>query len=311
MRCARSALALAVVAMMSTMGCRIGQLMTRNLAAFGEERSLPNRITHPERPDARLAVLWVGHATALIQMEDKFILTDPVFTETIGQLSPRLVEPGIAVENLPPIDAVLISHMHFDHMSLGSLEMLASKVRWLGLPRGGLVYLTDFAFPAREVPWWTSQTLAGGLRVTSVPVQHNGWRYGMDRDWRQGGYTGWVIEYRGMTVYFSGDTALNAERFRATAQRFPSIDLALLPISPIHPRDYMHKMHVDPNEALTAFELLGARWMVPVHHDTFVNSLDEAGEPKRVLLDAMEKRGLNKTRVAVLEIGEQRVFIER
>ncbi|MHB9004932.1 MAG: MBL fold metallo-hydrolase [Coriobacteriia bacterium] len=311
MTSARSAFTIILVALTSTSGCRLGQLLTRNLAAFGEERSLPNKITHPARPDARLAVLWVGHATALIQMDDRFILTDPVFTETVGQISPRLVEPGIEVKNLPPVDAVLISHMHFDHLSLGSLELLAPKVRWLGLPRGGLVYLTDFAFPAGEVPWWSTQTLDGGLRVTSVPVQHNGWRYGIDRDWRQGGYTGWVIEYRGMTVYFSGDTSLNADQFRATAQRFPNIDLALLPISPIHPRDLMHKMHIDPNEALTAFELLGASWMVPVHYNTFVNSLDEPGEPKRVLLEAMKERGLDKTRVAVLEIGEQRVFIKK
>ena len=165
-RLLRAGLAAAVV--MGTPGCLIGQFMARNVAAFGEERSVPNKISDPVRPEARLAVLWVGHATALIQLEDKLVLTDPVFTETVGQLSPRLVEPGIEVENLPPIDAVLISHMHFDHMSLGSLEMLESKVEWLGLPRGGLVYLTDFDFPAEEVGWWETRTLDGGLRVTAL-----------------------------------------------------------------------------------------------------------------------------------------------
>lgn len=304
------AVALAALAVLFSSGCVVGQLMTRNLAAFGEpKRSVENKITDPVRDDARLAVLWVGHATALLQLDDKLVLTDPVFTDTVGQISPRLVEPGIEVEDLPPVDAVLVSHMHFDHLSLGSIEMIESKVRWMGLPRGGLVYLTDFGFPVEEVGWWESRTLPGGLRVTGVPVQHNGWRYGMDRSWRQGGYTGWVIEYRGMTVYFGGDTGFHAQRFHAARERFPKVDLALLPIAPLHPRDFMHKMHTDPHEALTAFEILGARWMVPIHYDTFVNSLDEAGEPERELRRAMQERGYDEERIAVLEIGEQRVFV--
>ena len=81
-------------------GCLIGQFMARNVASLGEMKSVPNKITDPSRPDARLAVLWVGHATVLIQMDDKFILTDPVFTSTVGQLSPRLVEQGIEVGHL-------------------------------------------------------------------------------------------------------------------------------------------------------------------------------------------------------------------
>ncbi len=291
-------------------GCLIGQFMARNVASLGEMKSVPNKITDPSRPDARLAVLWVGHATVLIQMDDKFILTDPVFTSTVGQLSPRLVEPGIEVGHLPSLDAVVISHMHFDHLSLGSIEKIEGKVRWLGMPRGGLVYLTDFGFPAEEVPWWSTRTLPGGLRVTGVPVQHGGWRYGLDQAWRRGvGSGGWVIEYRGMTVYFGGDSGLNESYYRATRERFPSIDLALLPIAPIHPRDFMKRVHTDPDEALTAFELLGARWMVPIHYDTFVNSLDDAGEPEKVLREAMKRRGYDDGRVSVLGIGEQRVLI--
>ena len=304
-------IAFAAFTSVASLGCFLGKITSRNLAVFGDSpRTVDDKITDPIRDDARLAVLWVGHSTALIQLDDKFILTDPVFTDTVGQISTRLVEPGIEAEHLPPLDAVLISHVHFDHMSLGSIEMIESKVAWMGLPRGGLVYLTDFDFAAEEVGWWESRTLPGGLRVTGVAVNHNGWRYGLDRSWRTGGYTGWVIEYRGLTVYFSGDTALDRPCFQATRKRFPNIDLALLPIAPIHPRDFMHRVHTDPHEALTAFELLGARWMVPVHYETFINSLDDPGEPERVLRQAVKKRGY-EARIAVLDIGEQRVFLRK
>ncbi|MFW5741572.1 MAG: MBL fold metallo-hydrolase [Myxococcota bacterium] len=303
--------AILLTAALATPACLGGKFLSRNVAAIGPPRAVPDRISQPAHPGAGLAVLWVGHATALIQLDDRFILTDPVFTRTVGQLSPRLVEPGVAPDDLPPIDAVLISHVHFDHLSLGSLEMLERKTRWLGMPRGGLTYLTDFDFPAQELGWWQSRELDGGLRVTAVPVQHSGWRYGADRDWRTGGFTGWVVEYHDMTVYFGGDTGLAEERFRATAQRFPDIDLALLPIGPIHPREYHREMHMDPGEALTAFELLGATWMVPIHYDTFANAVDEPGEAKGVLLELMKQRGYDPQRVAVLDIGEQRVFIER
>src|SRR5262245_13172835 len=110
----------------------------RNFASLTRPMDrLPSRITAPVRPEARLAALWVGHATVLVQMDDRFILTDPVFTDAVGQISKRLVEPGIDVSHLPPIDAVLVSHMHFDHLSLGTLDLIEDKVRRVYLPEGG------------------------------------------------------------------------------------------------------------------------------------------------------------------------------
>src|SRR4029078_1974831 len=112
----------------------------------------------------------------------KATLTDPVSTTTVGQVRKRLVEPGLDPKDLPPIDAVLVSHMHYDHLSLGSLEMIESRVRTLLLPRGGATYLTDFSFPAYELPSWQAWT-HGDLRVTAVPVVHSGFRYGIDDEW--------------------------------------------------------------------------------------------------------------------------------
>ncbi|MGH7328877.1 MAG: MBL fold metallo-hydrolase, partial [Polyangiaceae bacterium] len=211
-------------------------------ALVSTPRKIPNKSQNPVRPDARLAVTWVGHATTLIQMDDIFILTDPVFTKSVGEISARLVEPGLTVESLPHVNVVLISHLHFDHLSLDSLDMIEDKVDRLFVPKGGLEYLPDYRFEEDEIGWWEEKKL-GGLTITSVKVQHNGMRYGLDATWMKTSYTGYVLEYHGMTVYYGGDTAFNRADFVETSERFPSIDLALLPIGPIEPRAIMEAMH--------------------------------------------------------------------
>jgi N-acyl-phosphatidylethanolamine-hydrolysing phospholipase D len=287
------------------------KILSGNVGAFVTPmRRLTSRIADPVRKDARLAVLWVGHATVLVQMDDKFILTDPIFTDEAGRVSQRLVEPGLAPEHVPPIDVALVSHMHFDHLSLGSLEMLGPKIRRLYVPEQGLVYIPDFGFPATELRQW-ERADAGGLSVTAVPVAHTGWRYGADIAWATKSFTGYVLEYHGLTVYFGGDTAYTRDDFRETQLRFPSIDLAILPIAPIHPRSIMQKRHMDPVEAVHAFLDLRARFMVPMHFETFINSADEPGEPERVLREAMQAQGLTEKQVNILHIGEQRVLVAR
>jgi L-ascorbate metabolism protein UlaG (beta-lactamase superfamily) len=298
----RRALPLALAASLLTTGCA-GFL-------FSSPRPVANRITQPRRPDARLAVLWVGHATVLVQMDDKFILTDPLLENTVGQLTRRLQEPGIDPANLPPLDAVVVSHMHFDHLSLGSLDAIEPRVHRLLVPQGGLVYVPNYAFDARELPTWQSFE-EGGLRITAVPVKHVGFRYGVDAAWMKTSFTGYVFEYHGLTVYFSGDTAYDAERFREAAARFPSIDLALIAIAPIHPRSLMEATHVDPAEAVQAFLDLGARTMVPIHYETLVNGFDAPGEARATLVKVMKDRGLGEDRVRILPIGGQAVIVGR
>jgi L-ascorbate metabolism protein UlaG (beta-lactamase superfamily) len=292
-------------------GCGfIGRTLQRNFQAPPEPAKVANKIRDPRRADARLSVLWIGHATALVQVDDLFFLTDPVFTRAVGQLSPRLVEPGLDPVDLPPIAAVVVSHMHFDHLSYDSLGMIEEKTRIVLLPAGAKASVPRYDFEIRELERWESYE-AGGVRVTAVPVRHVGGRWGIDQAWNIRAFTGYVIEYHGLSVYFGGDTAFDRERFQETRDRFPDLSLALLPICPTQPRSFMRRTHMDSLEALDAFAVLGARRMVPVHFDTFINSDDHPGDCPRLLRDHMRERGLGDDQVAILAIGEQRVLIAR
>ncbi len=285
-----------------------GRALHRNLAAPHDPIPVAQKVRDPVRTDARLAVLWVGHATVLVQMDDAFVLTDPVFTRTVGDLSPRIFEAGLDPEVLPPLRAVVISHMHFDHLSYDSLDLIEHKTNIVLVPPEVRSVMPRYAFESRELDRWQSYD-AGGVRITAVPVRHVGGRWGIDQAWRPRAFTGYVFEYHGLSVYFGGDTAFDAQAFTATRARFPNLSVALLPICPTEPRDFMRHTHMDSKEALDAFSLLGAAHMVPIHFDTFINSDDRPGDCPRYLRDSMRDRGIGEDRVAILRIGEQRVFV--
>lgn len=256
------------------------------------------------RADVRLSVQWVGHATTLIQLDDRMILTDPAVTPTVGLLSKRLVDPG--VEPIPSVDLAVISHVHFDHLSYASLDVLEERIKLLAIPEGGFSYLPNFAFDARASAHWSSFEHAG-LRVTSVPAAHGGWRYGVDASWARAA-CGWVVEYNGLSVYFAGDTGYDEKLFRAIGKRFPALDVALLPIAPMEPHSLMKRWHMNPSEAVQAFADLGAKLMIPLHYDTFINSLDAPGNAIPTLLTSV---GAQAAKVRVLRIGERLVLIPR
>ena len=278
-------------------------------SVFHSPHKIEDRITEPFLPEARLAVLWIGHASALIQIDDKMILTDPVFTTTVGQFSKRLTEPGIDHTHLPDLDAVLISHMHIDHLSPKSLEMIETKIRHLIIPRGGLVYIPNLEFSMLELATW-QEWEQDGLKITATPVVHNGWRYGLDDGWMTSSYSGYIIEYNGITVYFSGDTAYDSTLFSLTADKFPAIDLALLPVAPIHPREYSQERHTDPLQAIQIMKDLGAERLIPIHYDTFPESLDTLGEAGAVLKTEMQKQNLSDDQVVIMYIGQQEILID-
>jgi L-ascorbate metabolism protein UlaG (beta-lactamase superfamily) len=294
------------LALVALPGCVVSTIVGRNVASLVRgPRPVPSRITKPARPEARIAVLWVGHATVLLQLDDRFILTDPVFTETVGAgFSRRLVEPGLDVRDLPPVSIAVVSHMHFDHLSLGSLDLLEPRIGQLLVPEGALRYMPSYDFPVDEVVRWRTFE-RDGVRVTAVPVRHPGFRYGADEAWMTTSATGWVFEYHGLTAYFGGDTAYDRAAFAATAARFAHLDVALLPIAPVEPASFARPTHVDGAEALRAFVDLGAAHMVPIHYDTFAHGTDPEGYATEVLRRAMVREGIGEDRVHILPIGGQ------
>jgi len=304
----RNSALLALVVSLTLPGCGFAwRAFKRNLAA-PPERTVAHKIIDPRRPRARLAALWVGHATVLLQLDDRFVLTDPLFAHTLAQASPRLVEPGLDAANLPPLSAVVVSHMHFDHLSFSSLDLLEQRTPVVLVPPGMRANMPRYSFEIRELKSWASYE-QDGLRVTAVPVQHVGGRYGLDAAFETQAFTGYVFEYHGLSVYFGGDTAFIPSAFQATRARFPTLSLALLPICPDAPRDFMQYTHESPSQALDAFALLGARRMIPIHFDTYINSDDAPGACANELRAGMQARGLNDDQVSILAIGEQRVLI--
>ena len=285
-----------------------GGISWRNLlVVLRTPDQVPNRITKPALSDAKLAALWIGHATVLVQLDDKFILTDPVFTRYVGGVSARLVEPGIAPEHLPRVDAVLVSHRHFDHLSTDSFELIQNKAAVVLTPPGAAADVPQGPYPVLELPAWQSWE-HGGLRVTAVPVLHSGDRLLGDAKSHPKAFTGFVAEYRGIVVFFAGDTSFDAATFHAIAAKFPVIDLALMPIGPITPVTVMLSHHLNPAQALDASRILGAKHMLPIHYGTFISSFDADGEVEAEFNKALATHRANIPEASLLRIGEQRVY---
>ena len=267
----------------------------------------PHMITTPMLPGAQLAVSWVGHATVLIQMHDKLIVTDPFFTNTIGLVARRSVKPGLDPTILTKVDFTIVSHLHFDHFNFGSLDMLP-KGGELVIPHGALQYTPDLGFKDVDElkPWEFIER--DGVRITAVPVQHFTGRYGFDGAWLGTlGYTGYVVEYRGLVVFFAGDTGYNPEMFKEIGRRF-KVDVAIVPIAPGGGSGIGGRVHVTPIGALTIFKEVGAKYMLPMHHGTlFYGSDANPTEATDRLRDAAAKEGFTD-KVIALEMGEQKII---
>lgn len=253
-------------------------------------------------PDA-ITISWIGHATILIGIHGHWILTDPVFSDRLAGTVTRGVRAAIAPGELPPLDAIVISHAHFDHLDLPSLRALPAAP--LLVPAGLPAFLDDV--PQHAVALDTGQVWQHGeLRITAVPASHGDGRYWLDR-WHTRTHTGWVIEAGGRAVYFAGDTGYIADDARALGRRF-AIDVALIPVGPTGRAEWVERLrasvHANPEAALSLFGDTGARWMVPIHFGTFFQPPDR----ERPLVEAaIARRGLGD-RVRVLAIGETAVF---
>ncbi len=226
----------------------------------------PQLVSAPEK----IEFYWVGHATVLMRLYDKWIITDPNFSDRTGTVVKRLSEPGIDVASVKPVDAIVISHNHFDHLDAPSLRVLRGSGH-LFAPPSGFNY-TPHSVARHEHPASPGYSHEeNGLKITSVPVRHFGGRMLVDNLWDGEPYTGYIIEYKGITVFFAGDTGYHEEYFR-NLKRDYKIDVALIPVGPaggFTSGGIGNAVHVNPYGALQIYRDCGARYMIPIHHSTF------------------------------------------
>jgi L-ascorbate metabolism protein UlaG (beta-lactamase superfamily) len=250
-------------------------------------------------------VTFVNHSTILIQMDGVNILTDPNWSDRsvpgVGRRRRR--PPGIRFEDLPPIDAVLVSHDHHDHMDLKTLRRLAGTSHpavFTGL--GNAAFLARRGIRGgHDLDWWQSFEIAPGVTLTAVPARHMSGRSFFDSDRTL--WCGFVIEGASGAVYFAGDTASGAH-FAAIEKRFPRLRLALLPIGGFMPLYYMGRRHMSPEDALQALRVLHAGTMVPIHFGTFPTGDDDETEPVDFLRKALTGAQDLAPHVVILDNGQ-------
>jgi len=259
-----------------------------------------------KRPDPRkdagtspIRAYWVGHATTLFRIYDKWILTDPIWNEHLLGVFGRHVDPGIRLEDLPPLDAILISHAHFDHMDNFTLKKLP-KTTPLFLPKGSPNYRSYGYSLITEVQprqVWERD----GLKITAVPARHFGGRWLLDNLWDGEPYTGYVIQVRDRAVYFAGDTGYDQGIFSEVASLAP-IDLAILPMGPYRGLggELGNPVHVNPKGAVQAFYDTKAKFMLPMHFGTFYTNPDTEFP---YVLEAVQNSPIRE-RILLLKQGE-------
>jgi L-ascorbate metabolism protein UlaG (beta-lactamase superfamily) len=245
----------------------------------------------PELKSVKDKYTFIGHATVLIQVDGVNILTDPIFSDRaspITFLGPKRVRPpSVKIDDLPVIDAVLISHNHFDHLDLDSLKKLSQKfpkmIILIGLANGKLLQsngLTQF----KELDWWESYEFQH-LKIAFTPSMHWSARGLFDRfETLWGSY---FIQAKNKKIYFAGDTGYG-RHFKLIEEKYGSVDVALLPIGAYEPRWFMQNYHTNPHEAVQAMIDLKAKKAFGIHFDTFQLADEEYGQAPRDLAKALK-----------------------
>ena len=263
----------------------------------------------PQRVGAgELLVTFVNHATVLVQVDGLNVLTDPIWSDRCSPVQwagpARYHAPGLAFDDLPPIDLVLISHNHYDHLdvdTLVALEAAHDPVVAAGLGNGA--YLTSLGLERVVELDWGDTTTVRGIEVIGTPTRHFSGRGPFDRN--QTLWLGFSIQAPSGSVYFGGDTGYGPH-FAETAATWGSPRLALLPIGAYEPRWFMGPIHMDPAQAVQAHLDLGAQTSVGIHHGTFRLTSEGQRAPAEELAAARGAAGLPEDAFQVPAPGESR-----
>ncbi len=276
----------------------------------------PKWVNDPPQPappryvkKGELKVTYINHATILIQVDSVNILTDPIFSDYAGPISfmgvKRVRKPGIPIDSLPKIDIILISHNHYDHLDLPSLEILAKRdkpilITGLGVKK----QLDDIPFDkVQEMDWWNKFTLTpDSIDVTFVPALHKSGRGLFDGN--ESLWGGFVISNAVGNIYFAGDTGYGSF-LEKLSHRFSSFRLTIFPIGSYEKRWFMKKQHMNPDDAVKAHILLQSKQSIGMHYATFAEHPEQTIDQHEKDLDtAMNYYQLPKDRFLVLKFGE-------
>jgi N-acyl-phosphatidylethanolamine-hydrolysing phospholipase D len=273
-------------------------------------------ISYPRAAPPDFAATWIGHSTILLQMAGLNVLTDPVFSERafpVQWMGPRrLMDPGLAIDSLPPLDVVLLSHSHYDHLDRPAVKRIARAhpaATWIMPLRLGAYIAPWGAKDIVELDWWQA-TMVRGLRVMATPARHFSARRARDRN--QTLWCGFAFAAEGASAWFAGDTAYHPE-FHEIGARCGPFDLAMVPIGAYDPRWFMERVHVDPEEAVRIYQDVAAPHaaqrlplMLGIHWGTFRLTDEPMDEPPRRTLARWRTAGLPEDRLWIAAFGETR-----
>lgn len=247
-----------------------------------------------QKPETGLRATWLGHSTVLLELDGARVLTDPVWGERASPVTfagPRRFQPvPVSLSELPDLDAVIVSHDHYDHLDYPTILALAKRQVPIFTSLGVGAHLEAWGVPSEritELDWWEEAQVPGtGLTISAAPSQHFSGRGlgGRNRTL----WSSFVVRGPKHGVFFSGDTGLTAE-YREIRARFGAFDLVLLEIGAFH--EAWGDIHLGPEHALDALELLGGGPLLPVHWGTFNLALHAWDEPAETLLRLAPKRG--------------------
>jgi L-ascorbate metabolism protein UlaG (beta-lactamase superfamily) len=249
------------------------------------------------------ALAWLGHASFLLRLGGRTVAVDPVLSPRILGAGQRLTPPGLA--RLPPLDLLLISHNHYDHLDAPTVRTLDRDTPVVAPGGLGRWFRSRGFTVVTELDWWESVRV-GALEVTFVPAHHWSRRGVFDHCATLWG--GWALTGPGgVRVYHAGDSAYGPF-FAEIGSRYPGIDAAMLPVGTYAPRWFMRNMHMDPEEAVRATCDLGARVLVPMHWGTFQLSREPALEPIERTRAAWAAAGRARADLWDFAVGESRLF---
>jgi N-acyl-phosphatidylethanolamine-hydrolysing phospholipase D len=244
-------------------------------------------------PEDEVQATWIGHSTYLIQVRGVNILTDPVFSERASPISwagpKRYTRPALSLDELPPIHYVVISHNHYDHLDLSSVEALGNDPLWIVPLKNAALLESVGVTNVVELDWWESHEV-GEWTFHATPVQHWSARGIFDRF--ECLWAGFAITHRRFRFFFAGDTGYNPVDFREIGKRLGPFDLALIPIGAYAPRWFMKSMHVNPAEAVQIHRDLRSQFSLAIHWGTFPLTAEAPGDPPHKLEEALRKQGI-------------------